>query len=311
VIHTQESNLVNFQCYLNQDIKPSINHKYIDELVFEKEEKEHLRSSVLRKSLLINDLYSATINKKLEVYYQSQIDLRTKKIIGVEALLRWNHPQLGFISPEEFIPLLEEMELINLATEFILYTACDDLKKYSILSSQKLKLSINLLPQQLVDRIFLTNLKKILKQKKFPLENLVLEIIETSLIKDFEQTRDTISEIKQSGISIAIDDFGTGFSSFVYLQKLPIDMVKIDKSFVIDCYKYPQQQILVKGLINIAQNLGLEVVAEGIEKESELGLIEEFSCNYGQGYLINKPLPFNQILDFLLKYDCLNLQKIA
>ncbi len=309
--HTPTSNLVNFQSYLNHETKSNRDNKYSHELISNSKEDTNTKTEMLRKSLLINDLYIAIINEQLEVYYQPQIDINTKNIIGVEALVRWNHPQLGFISPEEFIPLLEEMDLINLATEFILYTACDDLKQCSMLSPQPLKLSINLLPQQLIDGTSLPNIDRILAETDFPPELLTLEIIESSSINDFEKTKETITELKKLGISIAIDDFGTGFSSFVYLQQLPVDIVKIDKSFVMDCDKSHKQQVLVKGLINIAQSLNLEVVAEGIETEIELGLMEDFNCDYGQGYLISKPLSLHQLLNFMLKYDLLNQQKIA
>ena len=265
----------------------------------------------LRKSNILKHLRVALAENKLEVYYQPQINLLTGDLIGVEGLLRWNHPELGIISPSEFIPILEKHDLINIATEWVLSTACNTIKHYSNFYGYPLKVSVNLSPYQLTCDSFPSLINSILIDIDFPPQLLTLELIETSVIGNFAQAKKIIQTLKNWGVSFALDDFGQSYSSLAYLLRLPFNIVKIDKLFISKINSCPRKQALVKAMLHLSKSLNLEVTAEGIETLEELNFLRDTQCNYGQGYLISKPLSIDNFHHFITKHYNLKPQKLS
>lgn len=281
--HNNESNRVD----LSSKMMAQENDKVVNLESIRKKKK----CKIDRRSLVTSSLFEALENEHFEVYYQPQIDLRTKKIIGAEALLRWNHAKLGFISPEEFIPLVEKNGLINALTEWVLYRACCQSKQFSILAGNPFHVSVNLSPYQLKSNNLVTKIREILTKLDFNPQLLTLELVETSVIKDLEQATRVINQLKELGISIALDDFGSGYASLSYLQNLPVDVLKLDKSLITSISDKKKTQVIVKGIIRIAKSLSMKVMAEGIETINDLDFVTEELCDVAQGYFFSAPIP--------------------
>lgn len=230
------------------------------------------------------------------LYYQPQYSLKTKKITGVEALLRWNHPDKGIVTPDNFIPLAESSGLIVPLGYWVLREACRQYKEWG---KEDIKLSINLSAYQFMQDDLVENIDKILEEEGMNPNNLNLEITETTTMKDIELTLKTLERLRDRGISISIDDFGVGYSSLSYLRKFPINTLKIDRSFVWDISKDKNGEVVIKSIISMAKNLDLNVVAEGVEDNEQLEFLDKLECDEIQGYLIAPPKPPEMILDLL------------
>lgn len=242
-----------------------------------------------------NDLYKALEKNEFIIYYQPQIDYRTKEIVGVEALLRWNHPTEGMISPEVFIPLAEETGLIVPIGEWVLRNACKQMKEWHQLGFPKIGVSVNLSVRQFEQNDLFSVIKKILGDVELEPKYLYLELTENQLIKNKEVTLQTLEQLKNLGISIAIDDFGTGYSSLGYLKNFPISTLKIDKSFVMDLIEDSDDAAITDTIIILAQNLKLNVIAEGVETKEQAEFLFSRDCFYMQGYFFNRPIPASEI----------------
>lgn len=229
---------------------------------------------------LESKLRKAIAKDEFQLYYQPQIKVDNDQVIGVEALIRWEHPEEGKISPGEFIPLAEDTGMIINLGDWILNEALKQLKIWENKGYQELIISVNIAPQQFQEDDFVIKLKKMLEKHKVKAENLELEITERTVIKDVEYTVEILNQLKDLGVKISIDDFGTGYSSLEYLNRFALDKLKIDKSFVHD----RSNLNIVKTIIMMGRNLGLEVVAEGVENREELDFLIENDCSYYQGY---------------------------
>lgn len=249
-----------------------------------------LAAGELRHLELMNELKLALSRNEFELYYQPRVNLGTQKVIGAEALLRWKHPQLGFVSPVEFIPLLEANGHIKEVGAWVLSEACRQLQKW-YKQGHELRLSINVSARQFEKGIFSTQLQQHIQQLGIPPALLEIEITEGFLISQTEQAAETLNRLKAIGVKISLDDFGTGYSSLAYLKQLPIDILKIDRSFVMDMQHSSGSTAIVDAIIGLAQSLGLRVTAEGIEKESQAHYLKRRHCDEGQGYLFGKPMP--------------------
>ena len=225
-------------------------------------------------------LRKAIINNEFQLYYQPQLEIKENKVIGVEALIRWQHPEKGRISPAEFIPLAEETGMILKLGDWVLDEALRQLKDWQNRGYKDLVISVNIAPQQFQQDNFILKIEKLLKKYQLKAEYLELEITERTVIKDIEYTVEILNRLKKLGVRISIDDFGTGYSSLEYLNRFALDKLKIDKSFIHNRANLN----IVKTIIMMGSNLGLEVVAEGVETEAELKFLIENSCNYYQGY---------------------------
>jgi EAL domain-containing protein (putative c-di-GMP-specific phosphodiesterase class I) len=247
---------------------------------------------------LLGELRDAIPNGELVLYYQPKIDVSTRQIVGVEALVRWNHPERGFTPPDEFIPLAERTGLINPLTDWVMEAA---LAQSHAWRGQGLDLgvAVNISVRCLYDRAFPERVADALERWMVPASNLKLEITEGMLMADPRRAMPVLAELEKMGLSLALDDFGTGYSSLAYLKKLPVGELKIDKSFVMHMTEDQADSTIVRTTIDMARNLGLHVVAEGVESQEILDLLALFGCNLAQGYHISRPLPVDTLAGFL------------
>ncbi|MGC8227584.1 sensor domain-containing phosphodiesterase [Pseudobacillus badius] len=243
-----------------------------------------------------NALYKALDRDELIIYYQPQIDSRTGDIIGVEALLRWNHPTEGFISPADFIPIAEETGLIVPIGEWVLRNACKQVKAWHDRGYPLISVSVNLSVRQFEENNLFQVIRNILEETGLEPQFLHLELTENQIIKNTEATLKTMELLKKLGINIAIDDFGTGYSSLGYLKDLPISTLKIDKSFVEDVMTDKDNAAITNTIIALAQNLHLNVIAEGVETKEQADFLSSRNCYLMQGYFFSRPLKAEDVV---------------
>ncbi|VAX02297.1 diguanylate cyclase/phosphodiesterase (GGDEF & EAL domains) with PAS/PAC sensor(s) [hydrothermal vent metagenome] len=251
---------------------------------------------------LINDLRNALRDGQLELHYQPKLDLRSRHIIGAEALARWTHPQHGAIPPDQFIEIAERTGLIKELTRWVLETAVQQCAQCHA-SGKAMKISANLSAINLHDDELVPLIASLLKQHKLPAQNLVVEITETAMMADPARAKEQLRKLDVLGVSISIDDFGTGYSSLGHLRQLPVDEIKIDKSFVMDMIASEDDASIVRATIGLAHDLGLEVVAEGVEDEAILKQLSNMGCDIAQGYHIARPMPVADFIAMLEKND--------
>jgi diguanylate cyclase (GGDEF)-like protein/PAS domain S-box-containing protein len=237
------------------------------------------------------ELRQALEEEQFKLHYQPQVDISSNKIIGVEALIRWEHPVLGNISPLEFIPIAEETGLIVPITEWVLRTACRQNQRWQESGISPFIIGVNI-SSSLVNKDLVPMVKRILKETKLKPNYLEIELTE-SIMQDPKITLPILKELKELGIRISIDDFGTGYSSLAYLRQLPIDRLKIDRSFIDEMKK--DNGAIVQAIIDLGTRLCLNVIAEGIETNEQLDLLTQLNCKEGQGYYFSRPLSSNEI----------------
>jgi EAL domain-containing protein (putative c-di-GMP-specific phosphodiesterase class I)/FixJ family two-component response regulator len=262
---------------------------------------EHIIEQDASEKLIIlkKSLYTALRREEFQVYYQPQVSLTTGKIVGAEALVRWKHPEKGLIPPTEFIPVAEQTGFIIPLGEWILQTACQHLKSWKNEGFSGLRVAVNLSPRQFHQPELSTRVAEILEKIGLEPNSLELELTESLMVEDTESAIATLTQLKKLGVAISIDDFGTGYSSLSYLTQYPFDTLKIDRSFIRNITDGSRNAAIVKAIIEMAHSLSLEVIAEGVETESEKDLIVRYQCDYMQGYLFSRPLPatdFEQLL---------------
>ncbi|NMA82330.1 MAG: EAL domain-containing protein [Epulopiscium sp.] len=256
---------------------------------------EKMKEDTLHKIQMLHQLRSAIQNEELMLYYQPQVNLSTGEIMGVEALIRWKHPEKGFISPQEFIPLAEETGDILAIGKWVFEVAYLQKKTWEIQGYKPILMSINLSAKQLMQKDLVCSIKELVNRLQIPFKELQLEITETAVIGDVKAVIQILQQIRELGITVALDDFGTGYSSLTYLKQLPIDVLKIDRSFVSNINMCGEEEVIVNSVIQIAHDLDLVVVAEGIETEEQLAFLREYHCDIGQGYFFSRPLPPEEI----------------
>ncbi|MFD1358568.1 putative bifunctional diguanylate cyclase/phosphodiesterase [Fictibacillus halophilus] len=251
----------------------------------------------LRKALKKNELF---------LVYQPQVQFHTKKISGVEALLRWNKDSEGIISPGEFIPIAEDTGMILPIGEWVLKNACLQGSKWHQNGFSDLLISVNISVRQLLEESFVDRVESILIETHFPASSLELEITESTTMESMEETLPVLNRLREKGIRISIDDFGTGYSSLTYLRQLPVDTLKIDKMFIDDILTDPKAGAIVKTIIDMGHNLSFHVIAEGIESCKQIDFLLEQGCMYGQGYHLFKPLKPEELEKYLQENMVIN-----
>ncbi|MFN2492438.1 MAG: putative bifunctional diguanylate cyclase/phosphodiesterase [Pyrinomonadaceae bacterium] len=256
----------------------------------------------LKRFTLENSLCRGLPRKEFTLHYQPQVHTSSRVIVGAEALIRWDHPQLGAIPPSDFIPLAEKSGLIVPIGEWVLRAACLQLKKWQATGFPKLKLAINVSARQLQEQAPADTIVQILEETRLSPGCLELELTESSLMANSQHVVKTLVRLKEIGVKLAIDDFGTGFSSLEYLRRLPLDILKIDRSFVRDSSNV-DGAALVSSIITLAHKLRLRVVAEGVETDRQWTFLQRLGCEYMQGYLFGKPLPGEQFKQILARAD--------
>lgn len=242
-----------------------------------------------KRRRLKKELKDAIINNQLHLVYQPQINYHTKKVIGVEALLRWNHPELGMIPPDVFIPLAEQSSNIIEIGEWVLDQACQQLRIWINGGMKDFRMAVNLSATQLHHPDLLRQVQEKLSMYNLNPSSLELEVTETGLMEDIKAAAKNLRGLRDIGVLVAIDDFGTGYSSLSYLKTLSLDKIKIDKSFVQDMLDSEDNSIIVKTIIQLSKSLGMQVIAEGVETLEQERFIIELGCDEGQGYLYGRP----------------------
>jgi EAL domain-containing protein (putative c-di-GMP-specific phosphodiesterase class I) len=254
-------------------------------------------SAAIKKRLAMHTaLHQAVKNQEFVVYYQPIVHLETGKFIGVEALLRWDHPEKGLILPDEFIEILEETGLIIQVTEWVLSQVGDCYQQLRTAGLSKATISVNFTPQCFSMINMATCIENFLGLNRLPPQNLIAEVTENILISAGEHAVSAIQQLKDFGIKIALDDFGTGYSSLSHLRSFPIDIIKIDREFVQDVTMNEDDAALASAIISMAHHLGLKVIAEGIETTGQLEFMRKQRCDAIQGFLVSRPVPIDRII---------------
>jgi diguanylate cyclase (GGDEF)-like protein/PAS domain S-box-containing protein len=250
------------------------------------------------------DLRDAIHKKQFLLHYQPQIDLNTRKLIGVEALIRWQHPQRGMVSPVDFIPIAEDYGLIHQIGEWVLQQACEDIKNWEINGFSNFKVAVNLSLRQLQSGDLFDKISQILKNTGVDGTRLELELTESVMMENHAATVDFMTQCKDLGIHFSIDDFGTGYSSLSYLTKLPLlDKLKIDRSFIQDLSEHDDANTIVSAVVNMAKSLRLNVIAEGVETLEQLNYLIESGCDTVQGFYFSRPLHYDELTKFLIQQN--------
>ncbi len=260
---------------------------------------QELQDAVLDQLEMEDEMRHAIANEQFTLFYQPKISLATNKITGMEALVRWIHPEKGLIPPDRFIPLAEETGLIIPLGEWILQTACRETAEWTRQYDDSLIVAINLSAKQFKAPNLLETIQKTLHDNQLDPRNIELEITESCVMEDVEGALQTMKRFRENNLKLAIDDFGTGYSSLGYLKQFPMSTLKIDRSFVMDLTTDSDDAAIVEVVILLAEKLGLEVVAEGVETDAQLEFLRIQGCQYVQGYLLSRPLPSNEFETFL------------
>ncbi|EGH45569.1 PAS:GGDEF protein [Pseudomonas syringae pv. pisi str. 1704B] len=263
---------------------------------------EALNAEASYKLFVENNLRRALTQNELEVFYQPKLCLLTGRLLGMEALLRWNHPEKGMIRPDQFISVAEETGLIIPIGKWVARQSCRMSKDLTAAGFGNLQVAINVSPKQFSDPELVSSIAAILKEEELDPSLLELELTEGLLLEATEDTRQQLDSLKKLGLSLAMDDFGTGYSSFSYLKKFPIDVIKIDRSFIRDIPDDEDDMEITSAVIAMAHNLKLKVVAEGIETAAQLAFLRRHRCDVGQGYLFDRPIPGEELIKKLKRY---------
>ncbi|MBB4867078.1 diguanylate cyclase (GGDEF)-like protein [Pseudomonas nitritireducens] len=256
-------------------------------------------SEMRRRRELEKDLREALARNELHLVYQPQVDYRDHRVVGVEALLRWQHPTQGWVAPDLFIPLAEQNGSIFSIGEWVLDQACRQLREWHDQGFDDLRLAVNLSTVQLRHNALPRVVSNLLQMHRLPPRSLELEVTETGLMEDISTAAQHLLSLRRAGALIAIDDFGTGYSSLSYLKSLPLDKIKIDKSFVQDLLLDDDDATIVRAIIQLGKSLGMQVIAEGVETVEQEAYIIAQGCHEGQGYLYSKPLPARELTLYL------------
>lgn len=259
---------------------------------------EEMVTMVKQQTEILNQLRQAIPNHEFSLHYQPIINLADDKLYGVEALIRWQHPVKGFIPPLEFISLSEKNGYIKEITEWVFSEAASQYESWNM-KGKRFKISINISAIMLMSDTFIPNLNKWVFESKIDCSKITLEITETAIIVDIEKSIHVLKQLKKMGFYIALDDFGTGYSSLTYLQKLPIDIIKIDRTFISNIHPDTEEFHVLKYMIDLAHHLKLVVVAEGIENLEQYNMMKKYYVDFAQGYYFCKPMPQNRVLEYI------------
>ena len=260
---------------------------------------DDLHTDTKRVLLLDTELRKAIENREFALHFQPKIDVKKNRLIGVEALVRWQNDKLGFVSPGEFIPYAEETGLIIPLSEIIFELACESHKQMVNAGFTKIPIAINVSSIHFQQHSFLESIQRILEKNNTSAVNFEIEMTERTVMNSASETVSKLVKLKQLGFKLSIDDFGTGYSSLSYLVRFPLDVLKIDRSFIQHICSLDDKQAVVDAIIQMSHRLKMKVVAEGVESAQQVELLKEMGCDFIQGYYYSKPLPMNELLDFI------------
>lgn len=256
---------------------------------------EGMQQREVQRLQLDKDLSEALAQNQFELYYQPQLDLVTLHAVSVEALIRWNHPKRGLVSPAEFIPLAEESGRITEIGRWVIRAACAQIHAWQGTPLADLRVAINLSGRELAEPDLADYIGQCLSSYNVAPYQLEIELTEESFIENIERNHDQLQRISELGIHLAIDDFGVGYSSLGYLRDFPVDLLKIDRSFINAVTERHDDAVITRAVINLAHNLGIQVIAEGVETDDQLRFLSQHHCDLAQGYLLGRPLPASQL----------------
>ena len=258
-----------------------------------------LNSLSERRSFLEQQLRGALDYDQLMVYFQPKVSIRSGKPVGAEALLRWMHPEQGMIPPSEFIPIAEKTGMIAALGEWTLMRACRQFKQWHDAGYDQLRLAVNLSAAQFSLLDVPDMVRRVTRTTGFDPAKLELEITETAVMSDLHNAVEVLTDLHQVGVNLSIDDFGTGYSSLSYLRQLPVNRIKIDRSFIAEVDTADAAATIARAVVNLGQSLGLEIVAEGVESAAQLAYLREINCDEAQGYYYSEPIPANAFERYL------------
>jgi EAL domain-containing protein (putative c-di-GMP-specific phosphodiesterase class I) len=262
----------------------------------------------VKRLTLENDLRRAIEREEFFLVYQPQMEISSGRIIGLEALIRWQHPKLGLVPPDKFIPITEKTGLILPIGEWVLKTACSQARKWLDDGIYTVPVAVNVSAVQFRQEGFCELIKKVLQETCLPPQYLELELTESLLLSNEDVMFSVLQELKEMGLKLAIDDFGTGYSSLSYLKQFPVNKLKIDRSFIRDISTNSDDAAITTAIINMAKSLNLKVIAEGVETESQMSFLREHRCDEIQGYYFSKPISAGEVADKVL---CAPAQQIS
>jgi diguanylate cyclase (GGDEF)-like protein/PAS domain S-box-containing protein len=263
------------------------NYQFFTHALNEEAHERMMLEAGLRKALQRDELY---------LVYQPKIDLESRELVGAEALIRWNHPKLGLVAPARFIPVAEESGMVGEIGEWVLRTACAQIRTWQGMNLFP-QIAVNVSARQFHKYDLSKLISTVIREEQIPAESLEIELTESAVMHDAESSVVTLERLKQLGVRIAIDDFGTGYSSLSYLKRLPLDLLKIDQSFVRDISSDANDAAIVRAIITLARSLGMKVTAEGVEDEAQLAFLNAYGCEYAQGYLFGKPMTADELTE--------------
>ena len=251
---------------------------------------QEINRKIVKQMKLELDMHKAIENNEFSMLYQPKLDLNTGTIDSLEALIRWNHPEQGVITPGDFIPAAEKSGLVIDIGYWCLREVCAQTRKWVDQGAKDLRVSVNISAIEFVEEDFVEKISDILKESDLAASHLELEVTETTVMSDLAKSSKIIDELRFRGVTVTLDDFGTGYSSFNYLGHLNFDWIKIDKSFLMDAMKHRRSKTLYSGIVTMAQSIGLKVVSEGIETQQEYNYVKKLGIDEMQGYMLSKPL---------------------
>ena len=254
-----------------------------------------------KKLKISSELRGAVKRDEMLLHYQPQVDMETGKLKGVEALVRWNHPKLGLLAPDEFLPLAEETGVITDIDEWVLLESCRQCVAWQQQGHQDLTLSVNISEHQLTHGKLPEMIDRVIAETGMDPKKLELELTESAIMKNVEQTVSQLEDLKKRGLMLSLDDFGTGYSSLSFLTRFPLDTLKVDRSFISKLGEGELEATLVTTIVAMAKSLGLKVIAEGVETENQKGFMTDLACTVGQGFLFAEPMPAAELKKLLDK----------
>lgn len=290
---TEETLLTNAESAMQRARRNSLPYQYFD---------PSNDVSSIQQLRYSGQIRTALDNDEFELHYQPLVDIKTFRVTGVEALLRWEHPVEGTVMPQRIIPVAEQLGLITPITNWVLVTALQQSRQW-LLDGMSVPVSVNVSARSFQSPRLLEKIQQALQESDVPGDHLEIEITEATLMQDIDRAKEVLTRLSDSGVTIAIDDFGTGYSSLSYLKRLPIHTLKIDQSFIMDVAFDKQDVAIVRSIIDLGHNLGYKVVAEGVESNMAWDMLDSLGCDIAQGFHISKPLPDNRFSSWLSNAD--------
>lgn len=260
---------------------------------------EDVRNKLSEESMILDDIKIALVKNQFEVYYQPKFSLVNGEMIGSEALIRWNHPEHGFISPAVFIPIAEKSKLILKIGRFVFERVCTDLSEWKKQGKKIVPVSVNLSRVELYQPDIVKFINKTIQMYNLSSDLIEIEITETVAINELNILKNILNELRKYGFSISMDDFGTGYSSISCLRDMPIDILKLDKSFLDGIEHDERSRNIAKSIVSLAKSLDLVVIIEGVESKEQAELMKQFGCDLVQGFYFARPMPAKNFLDLL------------